>query len=213
MTEKSSIKNILSTSLDKSDTKSLIDAADFLRGSIKLRALKEGNNITFTLEDADGINGTDDKVLVISSTGGGGSSITNEISNGTTSIVIPNEDSDVLITVNNEYYWNFDTNGHLRLPGKLYYSNQVSNNGSNSTYCPSSQDTVIYTSTNRYNHTIKVLVQLEGNADGGGWDTQSCEIIVAKSFLNNNVAYSVYGIQWCLRCCICYRDNNIRLRN
>ena len=72
MAEKSSIKNVLSTAPDRSDRKSLIDDADFLRGVIKLRALRAGSNITLTLEDADGIGGTEGNVLVVSSTGGGG---------------------------------------------------------------------------------------------------------------------------------------------
>lgn len=61
--------------------------------------------------------------------------------------------------------------------------------------CQPNVDTVIYTATAQWQHTIKLLVQVEGIEGGQGpWETQSCEIIVSKSFLNNKVAGSVYGL-------------------
>lgn len=61
--------------------------------------------------------------------------------------------------------------------------------------CQPNVDTVIYTATGQWQHTIKLLVQVEGIEGGQGpWETQSCEIIVSRSFVNNKVAGSVYGL-------------------
>jgi hypothetical protein len=61
--------------------------------------------------------------------------------------------------------------------------------------CNSNIDTVIYTSLDQYNHTLKLLLCIEGVEDGQSQlDTQSCEMIVAKSHRNNTVAGSAYGL-------------------
>ena len=61
--------------------------------------------------------------------------------------------------------------------------------------CPPNVDTVVYTGTDQFQHTIKLLLQAEGREQGTGgqWDTQSAEMIVTKSFRNNTVAASLYG--------------------
>jgi hypothetical protein len=61
--------------------------------------------------------------------------------------------------------------------------------------CDPNMDTVIYTSSNERHHTLKLLLNIEGVEDGQSQpDTQSCEMIVAKSFRNNTVAGSAYGL-------------------
>jgi len=61
--------------------------------------------------------------------------------------------------------------------------------------CVAGVDTVIYTSALEYNHTIKLLLNIEGVEDGQtDTDTQSCEMIVAKGFRANSVAGSAYGL-------------------
>jgi hypothetical protein len=61
--------------------------------------------------------------------------------------------------------------------------------------CNSNADTVIYTSLDQYNHTLKLLLCIEGVEDGQSQhDTQSCEMIVAKSHRNNTVSGSAYGL-------------------
>jgi len=61
--------------------------------------------------------------------------------------------------------------------------------------CVAGVDTVIYTSALDTNHTIKLLLNIEGVEDGQtDPDTQSCEMIVAKGFRANSVAGSAYGL-------------------
>lgn len=63
--------------------------------------------------------------------------------------------------------------------------------------CPPNVDTVIYTSIEQYTHTLKLLLCIEGyegSNTGNDIDTQSCEMIVAKSHRNNTVSGSAYGL-------------------
>jgi len=61
--------------------------------------------------------------------------------------------------------------------------------------CVAGVDTVIYTSALDTNHTIKLLLNIEGVEDGQtDTDTQSCEMIVAKGMRANSVAGSAYGL-------------------
>ncbi len=63
--------------------------------------------------------------------------------------------------------------------------------------CPPNVDTVIYTSIEQYTHTLKLLLCIEGyegSNTGNDFDTQSCEMIVAKSHRNNTVSGSAYGL-------------------
>lgn len=75
----------------------------------------------------------------------------------------------------------------------MYYTRQVSN--VNSVSCPPNVDTVIYTGTDQWQHTFKLLLKVEGpEVTGAQWDTQSCEMMIAKSFRNDAMAGSVYGL-------------------
>jgi hypothetical protein len=62
--------------------------------------------------------------------------------------------------------------------------------------CVAGADTVVYTSTAHNRHTIKLLLSVEGNVvfNQSGWDTQSCEMIVTKSFRGPTVAATVYAV-------------------
>jgi hypothetical protein len=73
--------------------------------------------------------------------------------------------------------------------------NNVTQVPTNGIQCPPNTDTVIYTGTTEWQHTIKLLLQAEGVEEGnsGQWDNQSAEMIVTKSFRNNTVAASLYG--------------------
>jgi len=83
-----------------------------------------------------------------------------------------------------------------------YFSGGPNSNITDTVVCPPSIDTVVYTSSEQYEHTIKLLVEVEGvegnvaGSEPGDWDTQSCEIMVAKSFRNNTVVASVYGVTY-----------------
>jgi len=66
---------------------------------------------------------------------------------------------------------------------------------SDSITCIPNSSTVIYTGTGQYVTMVKLLVQVEGiEGSNVNWDTQCSEIIVAKSWQNNQVAASVYGL-------------------
>lgn len=86
--------------------------------------------------------------------------------------------------------WTFNAAGYLVKP------NDVVENTTNTIDCPAGAPTVIYTSTGGYQHTLKLLIQVEGLEGGLSWDTQSCEMVVAKSFRNNNVVGTVYGLAY-----------------
>ena len=61
--------------------------------------------------------------------------------------------------------------------------------------CQGNASTVVYTVSGQYQHTIRLLIQVEGvEGLGSIMDTQACEMIIAKSFRSNDVAASVYGI-------------------
>lgn len=85
--------------------------------------------------------------------------------------------------------WTFNNAGHVLMP------NYVKQLTVDSIYCNVAEDTVIFSSTEPYQHTIKLLVKVEGSEVAEtSWETQSCEIMVAKSFNGNKVAGSVYGL-------------------
>ena len=61
--------------------------------------------------------------------------------------------------------------------------------------CLGNASTVVYTASGQYQHTIRLLIQVEGYVGApGSWDTQACEMIIAKSFRANALAASVYGV-------------------
>jgi len=61
--------------------------------------------------------------------------------------------------------------------------------------CAGNASTVVYTASGQYQHTVKLLIQVEGfEGAAAGWDTQACEMIIAKSFRDNDIASSVYAV-------------------
>lgn len=92
--------------------------------------------------------------------------------------------------------FNFASTGDLTLPGAINFPNYVKQTSPGSVLCNANTDTIIYTGTEQYQHTFKLLLKVEGMEIEGqmGWDTQSCEMMVAKSFRNDTVAGSVYGL-------------------
>ena len=65
---------------------------------------------------------------------------------------------------------------------------------SGSVTCQAGVDTVVFTSSEQGVQTIKLILKVEGVVTTGDSDTQSCEIIVAKSFRGPTVVASVYGV-------------------
>jgi hypothetical protein len=61
--------------------------------------------------------------------------------------------------------------------------------------CAGNASTVVYTTTAHNQHTIKLLIQVEGTVGvSPDMDTQACEMIIAKSFRGPTVVASVYGV-------------------
>lgn len=87
----------------------------------------------------------------------------------------------------------FATNGNAILyPGDIIQSYNDNVN------CLPGIETVIYTSTDQYQHAIKLFVMVEGLEDGGGvnWETQACDIIAVKGYNNNIVHVTAYGVTY-----------------
>ena len=73
--------------------------------------------------------------------------------------------------------------------------NQVVENTSPTVVCNAGAPTIVYTATDEFRATVKLLLQVEGlEGSNSQWDTQSCEMVIAKSFRNNTVVGSVYGL-------------------
>jgi len=61
--------------------------------------------------------------------------------------------------------------------------------------CAGNASTVVYTASGQYQHTIRLLIQVEGFVGAAaGWDTQACEMIIAKSWRDNDVSATVYAV-------------------
>lgn len=87
--------------------------------------------------------------------------------------------------------WHFKTDGTIEYPGGIKQGYQ------DSTSCNSGADTVIYTSTGQYQHAIKLFVMVEGTPTGGtSWETQACDIIAVKGFVNDIVHVTAYGVTY-----------------
>jgi hypothetical protein len=85
--------------------------------------------------------------------------------------------------------WNFGANGALRYPRNAVQQ------PTDTVECLGNTSTVVYTASSQYQNTIKLLIQVEGYVGApGSWDTQSCEIMVAKSWRADDIASTVYGI-------------------
>lgn len=88
------------------------------------------------------------------------------------------------------YSWYFGTDGSMVHPG-----NNVIQNQTNATLCTNGLETTIYTSTGPYQHAIKLFVIVEGS-DSGSWETQACDIIAVKGYVNNIVHVTAYGVTY-----------------
>jgi hypothetical protein len=78
--------------------------------------------------------------------------------------------------------------------GALSYPNTALQRDTGTVQCLGNASTMVYTVSAQYQHTIKLLIQVEGTVTTGDADTQSCEMIIAKSFRANAIAASVYGV-------------------
>lgn len=87
------------------------------------------------------------------------------------------------------YSWYFNTDGNMVHPGGYVTQSQT-----NSVFCPQGVETVMYTSTGQYQHAIKLFVIVEGSQ--GGQQTQACDIIAVKGYVNNIVHVTTYGVTY-----------------
>ena len=61
--------------------------------------------------------------------------------------------------------------------------------------CAGGASTIVYIASADIQHTIKLLIQVEGLVGAETLpDTQSCEMIIAKSFRGDNVSSTVYAV-------------------
>jgi hypothetical protein len=87
------------------------------------------------------------------------------------------------------HYWQFGTNGTLSYPNTALQRDTVG------VQCLGNASTVVYTGSASNQTTIKLLIQVEGNVGAAvDWDTQSCEMIIAKSWRADDVAATVYAV-------------------
>ena len=83
----------------------------------------------------------------------------------------------------------------LESTGALLYPHNAVQRDTGTVECLGNASTVVYTASGQYQHTIRLLIQVEGSQGAPeGWDTQACEMIIAKSWRANDVAATVYGI-------------------
>jgi len=79
--------------------------------------------------------------------------------------------------------------------GALVYPNVALQRDTGTVNCSGNASTVVYTAAGQYQHTIRLLIQVEGTEGASAiLDTQACEMIIAKSFRANDIAATVYGI-------------------
>jgi hypothetical protein len=79
--------------------------------------------------------------------------------------------------------------------GAVVYPNVALQRDTATVSCAGNVSTVVYTASGQYQHTIRLLIQVEGLVGASAqYDTQSCEMIIAKSFRANDIAATVYGI-------------------
>ena len=84
----------------------------------------------------------------------------------------------------------------LNSAGALVYPNGALQRDTGRITCPGTASTMVYTTSSASNqHTMKLLIQVEGFVGASEFfDTQACEMIIAKSFRANAIAASVYGV-------------------
>jgi hypothetical protein len=79
--------------------------------------------------------------------------------------------------------------------GALVYPVSALQRDTDTVTCLGNASTVVYTGSSNQPHTIKLLIQVEGNVGAAvNWDTQACEMIVIKKFNGPTVAASVYAV-------------------
>jgi hypothetical protein len=87
------------------------------------------------------------------------------------------------------------TFNNLALNGELQLPNYVKQTTNQSVVCNANVDTVVYTGSDQWQHSFKLLFKVEGvETEGQSWDTQTCEMTVAKSYRSDLVVGSVYGL-------------------
>jgi len=87
------------------------------------------------------------------------------------------------------YQWKFNNTG------SLVYPNTAVQRDTATVECLGNTSTVVYTASGQYQHTIKLLIQVEGYVGApGSWDTQACEMMVAKSWRADDIASTVYAV-------------------
>ena len=102
---------------------------------------------------------------------------------------VGNATKSLVLTPDGTTAWTFSSDGAVSSPNGSLQRNTAPVN------CQGNASTVVYTSADTGIQTIKLLIQTEGiEGVGSIMDTQSCEMIVAKSFRANDIAASVYGI-------------------
>jgi hypothetical protein len=83
----------------------------------------------------------------------------------------------------------------LSATGALAYPNVALQRDTATVNCAGNASTVVYTVSGQYQHTIRLLIQVEGTEGASAvLDTQACEMIIAKSFRANAIAASVYAV-------------------
>lgn len=79
--------------------------------------------------------------------------------------------------------------------GTLTYPNSALQQDIGPVPCVGNASTVVYIASADIQHTIKLLIQVEGLVGAETLpDTQSCEMIIAKSFRGDNVSSTVYAV-------------------
>jgi hypothetical protein len=79
--------------------------------------------------------------------------------------------------------------------GALIYPNSAVQQSTAPVACLGNASTVVYTASAQYQHTIRLLIHVEGLVGAATLsDTQACEMIIAKSHRANDIASSVYGV-------------------
>jgi hypothetical protein len=131
-------------------------------------------NVIGITEDVSNVNFELDGLLTLPNTG---------------SITFQSLESKVLeLTPDGTTTWTFGSDGTLTSP------NGATQTSTGSINCQPGVDTVVFTSSQAGIQTIKLLLKVEGVVTGNDLDTQSCEMIIAKSFRGPTVVSSVYGI-------------------
>lgn len=110
-------------------------------------------------------------------------------------VSVINQGTDVRVTVDGDRLTNGLNEVSLNATGALVYPNVALQRDTATVACPGNASTVVYTASGQYQHTIRLLIQVEGTVGAAAdMDTQACEMIIAKSFRANDIAATVYGI-------------------